>query len=411
MSLQVVGSPLTISKHRVQRPASDVLHALLLHPAPGAVHSEGSGTTSSSSSQHSRPACSLDFGVVTAGLEVQKTFVISNTGPLPVQLAWDWKEADALASTADTHNRRRDSANSAVTAGDPGQPEGRASAGPSRPESAAVLDAETADAPKQPPSSASSRKAGAKVLPSGPVEKAAAGLAKSTASAAASSTPGAAVGGHAGAKQEATARAWAGSAVATGKKGARGEPVAAGEAVVVQQQQEGVKPQDAPSPAEAAPEDGVAAAGEEVTAATAAATEASTQPPLADELHAAGYDALLPPGGPSSLLQALQQGKPCNTQAGSALDSAAGGHSATSLFSITPPACVVPPHGQQQFLISFCSSRPRVVQSLVLRGRQRFCCPADDGSQAGRLRLHLLPDPAAEARLLQCRITGKQTKP
>jgi hypothetical protein len=123
VTLQVVGTPLVLSKHRVQRPASEVLHSLMHHqhqPVPallqtadpaasssgtqyaanpttgtgssgGGGDSASSGTSSSGtsssgtsssggSSQEGREACKLDFGIIPAGLEVQRTVFVSNTG-------------------------------------------------------------------------------------------------------------------------------------------------------------------------------------------------------------------------------------------------------------------------------------------------------------------------------------------
>lgn len=88
--LQVNGSPLLLSKHRVQRQASDVLQALMQqhgqHPQPVPSLQQqqpeaGSDGCRNGPSQHnSRTACSIDFGVVPAGVEVQRTFYVSNTG-------------------------------------------------------------------------------------------------------------------------------------------------------------------------------------------------------------------------------------------------------------------------------------------------------------------------------------------
>jgi hypothetical protein len=110
VTLQVVGTPLVLSKHRVQRPASEVLHSLMHHQhqhVPALLPADGSsgtqhgadltaGTCSSvsggdnascsssgggnSSSQEGREACKLDFGIIPAGLEVQRTVFVSNTG-------------------------------------------------------------------------------------------------------------------------------------------------------------------------------------------------------------------------------------------------------------------------------------------------------------------------------------------
>lgn len=91
MTLQVVGTPLVVSKHRVQRQGSDVLHALMHHqhqlPQPQSSTDAADATRAGHACsnipdivQDSRAACTLDFGVITAGMEVQKTFFVSNTG-------------------------------------------------------------------------------------------------------------------------------------------------------------------------------------------------------------------------------------------------------------------------------------------------------------------------------------------
>lgn len=99
MTLQVVGTPLVISKQRVQRQALEVLHTLmqqqhqqLLAPpsqtpafstAGAAAACGGMASTSSSGvavSQNSKAACALDFGIISAGLPVQKSFYVTNTG-------------------------------------------------------------------------------------------------------------------------------------------------------------------------------------------------------------------------------------------------------------------------------------------------------------------------------------------
>lgn len=91
MTLQVIGTPLLMSKHRVQRQGSDVLHALMHHqhqllqshsPADIAGGQVAGCDSTNSTQEDSRAACVLDFGVITAGMEVQKTFFVSNIGEL-----------------------------------------------------------------------------------------------------------------------------------------------------------------------------------------------------------------------------------------------------------------------------------------------------------------------------------------
>jgi hypothetical protein len=140
---------------------------------------------------------------------------------------------------------------------------------------------------------------------------------------------------------------------------------------------------------------------------------------------------VLPPGGPSSLLQTLQQSKAAHAVTHTAEASAAGASdsstglksSAQDLFTIRPCACVIPAGQQQQFVVTFSSSQARSVHNLVLQGVQTF-----QGGSAGEqqdssdssgslLRLHLLPNasPAGSSRtgadaggdtLIRCCITG-----
>lgn len=90
MQLAVVGNPLVLSKHRVQHAASEVLHSLLQqhphqhqHQQPALCGASGGGSSSSSSSPQGGEACSLDFGIIPAGLEVQRSFFVRNTGAWP----------------------------------------------------------------------------------------------------------------------------------------------------------------------------------------------------------------------------------------------------------------------------------------------------------------------------------------
>lgn len=118
-TLQVVGSPLVLNKHRVQRQASEVLHTLMRHQqqllklpqappkssssraAQGSDRGDalvvpnnagcsdsssvrsGSSVGSSDHDRDSKVSCSLDFGVVPAGMEVRQTFYASNSGAIP----------------------------------------------------------------------------------------------------------------------------------------------------------------------------------------------------------------------------------------------------------------------------------------------------------------------------------------
>jgi hypothetical protein len=151
-------------------------------------------------------------------------------------------------------------------------------------------------------------------------------------------------------------------------------------------------------------------------------------------LRVVSSDALLPPGGPSSLLQTLQQAKDsqgathgCEASAASTVNGSAGvNSSAQDLFSISPCTCIIPAGQQQQFVVTFSSSEARCVRNLVLQGVQTFHSGAaggqqGDGSSSGSLlRLHLLPSagPASTdssrqgggtggETLIRCHITGE----
>lgn len=349
--------------------------------------------------------------------------VFGPAGALPMQLAWDWPAAAKRPSTAG------DSSDSASGTSGP-------EAAPAAPADAELLPAhgedldssmsDSASAPdtgsSKRPSSTSSTKAGIQagkaaagvgkkgVVPAGPVTTKGSKPNQQTANQQAQKTPVASVG----------------TALAAARVSAHKEAVSVAEVPAEEQQQEH-KPAEAPA-AEAAPaaaDTGVDGAGSE-EASTAAAAESVRD----NELTVVSCEALLPPGGPSSLLQALHQTSPSTGQpaagvaAGTDVVSSAAaeqhGVSATSLFSITPQMCMIPAGGQQQLTVSFCSSEARAVQQLVLQGRQSFCQPAGaEGHQECDLKLHLLPsqlatsssgsqqqDHIAAVQPVKCCITG-----
>jgi hypothetical protein len=227
-------------------------------------------------------------------------------------------------------------------------------------------------------------------------EKAAAGVGKKGVVPAPAATKGAK---PASAKQQAQKPVASAGTAPPARISARKEAVSGAEAPAEQQQQQEVPQAEAPA-LEAAPPAADAAvdgAGSE-DASTAAAAPPYSVP---DELTVVSCEALLPPGGPSSLLRALQQSSPSTAQpaacfgagADAVSSAAAEQHieSAASLFSITPQLCVIPAGGQQQFMVSFCSSEARAVQQLVLQGRQSFCQPSvAESQQECGLKVHLL---------------------
>lgn len=119
------------------------------------------------------------------------------------------------------------------------------------------------------------------------------------------------------------------------------------------------------------------------------------------------YEAGLPAGGPSSLLQSWQQPNVSARSIAAAAAAGEGGqlcddtlHEAVDCFKVTPDACVVPAGQQQRFVVTFCSQQATpALQHLVLRGKQEFCSVLDGGGSTrydasaspAPLRLHLLP--------------------
>jgi len=162
------------------------------------------------------------------------------------------------------------------------------------------------------------------------------------------------------------------------------------------------------------------------------------------------FDADLPAGGPSSLLQLLQRSctaieatagrNACDSCAGAPAVTDSSQHStswdsssaARTLFKVVPEACVLPAGQQQQFMVSFCSWEVASgAHQVVLSGRQSFCWAGEAAGpnlggvvlQSGsdpHLKLHLLPQAGgssnqAQQKLgdtsgpIQCCITGKWT--
>lgn len=347
-----------------------------------------------------------------------------------MHLAWDWPAPEPIASTAGDSSSGPDTAASAagLEAGSgagpedgllPGSDEIQGVVAGSRPESAAVPDASNAAASKRPSSTSSTK------LARGSSAKGAAGQSKNIKASAAGSTPAAAAAAsQAGAKQAAAkARPSVSAGSAAGKKSARGDSGSGTEAAAAVEQHEAGSTTTAaaatgegmPAPTGANP--GGPPGSEEATAAAMAGAKHF------DLLSVVGCDDMLPPGGPSSLLETFKRAisPATDTAAGQegagsptaeAPAAAAAGISsvvATSLFSITPAACVIPAGSQQQFVVSFCSSEPRVVQHLALQGRQTLCWPKGSAGQGGCLKVHMLPGArghAAEGKPMQCHITG-----